>query len=289
MPNATSARRTRPVDASSAPAASRLGPMRMRALRQLNRVVQPLARRCYFMPQPKKRSLIGTIHQECGARVTRQGGSRAICSSRRRVVVGPADRGDGCGSGCAMHRNAARPSLAYVRSRTQVVARRRSWFRSRPICSSHRRHRRPSRSRRWIRERVRDAPKCRPAIARVRLLTHASSRTQAIVVPSRRRRRRGEPQLQQRSCSACTWTCHGRCGTGTRRRPRSPTPAELPRARALHGEPPQGPGRRDGRGRDGDPEGAGRVVGMVVDGHPSTHHTIRREIKHRTRASTRAL
>jgi hypothetical protein len=137
MPNATSARRTRPVDASSAPAASRLGPMRMRALRQLNRVVQPLARRCYFMPQPKKRSLIGTIHQECGARVTRQGGSRAICSSRRRVVVGPADRGDGCGSGCAMHRNAARPSLAYVRSRTQVVARRRSWFRSRPICSSH--------------------------------------------------------------------------------------------------------------------------------------------------------
>ena len=187
-----------------------------------------------------------------------------------------------------MHRNAARPSLAYVRSRTQVVARRRSWFRSRPICSSRRRHRRPSRSRRWIRERVRDAPKCRPAIARVRLLTHASCLTQAIVVPSRRRRRRGEPQLQQRSCSACTWTCHGRCGTGTRRRPRSPAPAELPRARA-HRMASRPRGRDDDRrGRDGDPEGAGRVVGMVVDGHPSTKYTIRREIEHRTPPQARS-
>ena len=182
MPNATSTRRTRPVDASSAPAASRLAPMRVRALRQLNRVVRPLARRCYVMPQPKKRSLSGTknaalashvkaarvrsaaaagasssaqpiVEMDAGAgarciemphghrsrtfaharKLSLAGGrgsDRVRSAAAAGVIVGRADRGDGYGSGCVMHRNAAQPSLACVCSRTQVVSRRRSWFRA---------------------------------------------------------------------------------------------------------------------------------------------------------------
>ena len=230
MPNATSTRRTRPVDASSAPAASRLAPMRVRALRQLNRVVRPLARRCYIMPQPKKRSLSGTkngalashvkaargrsaaaagasssaqpiveVDAGEGARCTEvrpghrlrvfaharklshaggRGSDRVRSAAATGVIVGRADRGDGYGSGCVMHRNAAQPSLACVCSRTQVVSRRRSWFRAAAAAAEANRScskgaARPAHGRAMVDvERVRDVGRGRPRPLSCRARAH---------------------------------------------------------------------------------------------------------------------
>ena len=100
MPNATSTRRTRPVDASSAPAASRLAPMRVRALRQLNRVVRPLARRCYIMPQPKKRSLSvtknGALASHVKAARGRSAAATGASSSAEPIVEVDAGEGARC-------------------------------------------------------------------------------------------------------------------------------------------------------------------------------------------------
>ena len=127
MPNATSARRTQPVDASSAPAASRLGPIRMRALRQLNRVVQPLARRCYFMPQPKKRSLIGTKNVALAshvkaARVRSAAAAGASSSAQPIVEMDAAGAGARCIEMPHGHRSGSR-TFAHARKtcRSQAV------------------------------------------------------------------------------------------------------------------------------------------------------------------------
>ena len=187
--------------------------------------------RCTHMP-PSHRSR-AFAHARKLSHAGGRGSDRVRSAAATGVIVGRADRGDGYGSGCVMHRNAAQPSLACVCSRTQVVSRRRSWFRAAAAAA----------------EANRSCSKgaARPAHGRA-------------MVDVGRVRDVGRGRPRPLSCRA-----------------RAHCMASRPRGRDD-----------DRRGRDGDPEGAGRVVGMVVDGHPTSIHTIRREIEHRTPPQARS-